>query len=335
MRILLVTETFAPAIDPVADAARHITDALLAADHEVLVVTTSQGQGSYRGSRVLRTRTLLPSAVIRREAENFAPDAIQFLAPRAMGAAAMRALEPLGVPTVVVDPTPLHPRTGTVLATSKSGARVLGAAGIKAAVWRPGVRTDEHHPGLRSAELHDCWAKVGKPQGPLTVVGYVGPVGVATSKAVRRLARIAALDGVRLVVLGCGPGTATLKESGAKIIGDSNGLELARAIASLDVLVQPRKHDSSLGAVRKALASGVPVVAFDTGAAAELIGDRETGLLARSGTAGLVSAVGRLASDEPLRSRLASNARASVSARTWADAADELVVLSLPHRAAV
>jgi phosphatidylinositol alpha 1,6-mannosyltransferase len=330
MRILLVTESFAPAADPVADAARHVTDALITAGHSVLVCTTSQGQGSYRGSRVLRTRTLLPAAVIRRTAEDFAPDAIWFLAPRAMGAAAMRALEPLGVPILAIDPTPLHPRTGRALATSAAGARVLAAAGIKAAVWQPGVRTDEHHPGLRSDDLHDRWAK-----GSSVVVGYVGPVGLPTSKRVRRLSRIAALDGVRLVVLGCGPGTATLKDAGAKIVGDASGLELARAIASLDVLVQPRKRDSSLGPVRKALASGVPVVAFDSGAAAEVVRDRETGLLVRSGTGGLVTAVGRLASDEVLRARLAANTRASVSGRTWADAVAELVGYCAPLSAVI
>jgi len=329
MRIILVAESFAPAVDPAAEAARQITDALIGAGHHVLVVTATPGQSSYRGATVLRTQTLLPLAEVRTAAEGFAPEAAWFLAPRAMGAAAMRALEPIRVPTLVIDPTALHPRTGTVLATSRSGARALAAAGIRARVWQPGVRTDEHHPGLRSAELHDRWARVGKPEGPLTVVGYVGPVGLPTSKRVRRLSRIAALDGVRLVVLGCGPGTAILKEAGAKIVGEAGGLELARAIASLDVLVQPRKQDSSLGPVRKALASGVPVVAFDTGAAADVVRDCESGLLVGSGTRGLVAAVGRLASDEVLRARLAANARDSVSDRTWSDAVAELVGYSV------
>ena len=330
MRILLVTETFAPASDPVADAARHVTDALLGSGHEVLVMTTTPGQSTYRGAQVLRTRALLPPTEVHAATGRFAAQAAWFLAPRAMGAAAMRALEPTGVPVLVVDPTPLHPRAGTALATSRSTARVLAAAGIKAGVWLPGVRTDEHHPGLRSAELHERWSR-----GRLTVVGYVGPVGLPTSKRVRRLSRIAALDGVRLVVLGHGAGTSTLKEAGAKIVGTSNGLELARGIASLDVLVQARKQDSSLGPVRKALASGVPVVAFAHGATADVVRDGETGLLVRSGTGGLVSAVGRLATDEALRARLAANARASVSDRTWDDAVAELVELSAPQRAAV
>lgn len=335
MRIMVVSESFAPAGDPAADAARHITDALIGAGHDVLVCTTGPGSLSYQGARVLRTRALFSHTAILRAVGEFGPDVAQVLTPRAMGAAAMRALDTAGVPMVVLDPTPLHPRVGTVLASTQSSARILAAAGIRAAVWRLGVRTDEHHPGLRSGDLHDRWAKVGKQAGPLTVVGYVGHVGLPTSNHVRRLTKIAALDGVRLVVLGSGPGTPALKEAGAKIVGESNGLETARAIASLDVLVQPRKQDSTLGAVRKALSSGVPVVAFATGAARELVLDQENGLLVTSGTGGIASAVARLVAAPELRDRLAANARSSVSDRTWSDAVDELIGYCTPVPVAV
>lgn len=340
MRIMVVSESFAPAGDPSADAARHITDALIAAGHDVLVCTTGPGSDSYQGARVLRTRALFSHNAILRAAEEFGPDVAQVLTPRAMGAAAMRALETIGIPMVVLDPTPLHPRVGTVLASTRSGARILAAAGVRAAVWRLGVRTDEHHPGLRDAALHDRWAKVGQrrrggAEGPLTVVGYVGPVGLPTSNHVRRLAKIAALEGIRLVVLGSGPGTAVLKEAGAKIVGAANGLEQARAIASFDVLVQPRKQDTTLGSVRKALASGVPVVAFATGAARELVLDQQNGVLVQTGTGGIAAAVARLVADEPLLARLADGARASVADRTWADAVDELVGYYTPVSIAV
>lgn len=332
---MLVSESFAPASDPAADTARHITDGLLSAGHDVLVCTTGPGSASYQGAQVVRTRALFSHAAIVRTAAEFRPEVAQVLAPRAMGAAAMRALETLGVPMVVLDPTPLHPRLGRPLASSASGARVLAAAGIRAEVWRLGVRTDEHHPGLRSGELHDRWAKVGRPEGPLTVVGYVGPVKLPTSNSARRLAKIAALPQVRLVVFGTGPGVAALKEAGAKVIGPSNGLELARGIASLDLLVQPRKTDTNLGPVRKALASGVPVAAFATGAAAEVVTDQHNGVLVKVGTGGLALAVERLVADPARRERLAANARSSVSDRTWADAVEELVGFYAPVGVAV
>jgi glycosyltransferase involved in cell wall biosynthesis len=327
MRIVVVTESFAPATDAAAESARHVADALLAAGHDVLVFTTGPGSESYRGARVQRARALFSVTALRHTVTEFQPDVVQFLAPRAMGAAAMRALEHAGVPLVVLDPTPLHPRVGTVLASSHAGVRILGTAGIRARVWKPGVRTDEYHPGLRSVPLHDAWARAGRPEGPLVTVGYVGPVGPTTTRACRRLAQVAGLDGVRLVVLGRGPGTAHLRQHGAKIVGESTGLEQARAIASLDLLVQPRKHEVNLTSVRKALASGVPVVTFETGAAAEVVRHGENGVLVSpaDGPAGLTLAVASLAADAAERARLAANARESVSGRTWGDAVSELV----------
>ena len=230
MRIVLVTDTFAPATDAAADTARQICDALLADGHEVLVVTMTAGNASYRDAAVVRARKAPALPELRARVDAFAPDVVQVLQPRALGATALRALEDAAVPVVVLDPTAFSPRVGTVLASSRAAVRLLGMVGIQARVWTPGVRADEHHPGLRSAELHDAWAKGGSD----TVVGYAGPVGAATTKHVRRMTRIAALDGVRLVVLGCGSGTSALKQAGARIVGESGGLEFAPGRASLD-----------------------------------------------------------------------------------------------------
>lgn len=337
MRIVLVTDTFAPAADAVAESSRHIADALIGAGHEVLILTTSPGNETYRGARVERARSLFSVTSLRRSTTRFAPDIVQFIAPRALGAAAMRALEHTGVPMVVLDPTPLHPRIGHVLASSEAGARVLGTAGVPARVWRPGVRTDEHHPGLRSAELHERWSRARDSDDQRLVAGYVGPVGLPTTRVTRRLAEVAALDGVRLVVVGSGPGTTHLKAAGAKVVGEAVGLELARAIASFDVLVQPRKHETSLTTVRKALASGVPVVAFESAAAAEVVAADVNGVLVgpAAGPRGLADAVAALASDPDQVADLASRARASVSDRTWADAVEELIAYYEPRRRAV
>jgi glycosyltransferase involved in cell wall biosynthesis len=337
MRIVLVTDTFAPAADAVAETSRHIADALIAAGHEVLVFTTSPGSDTYRGATVHRTRALFSVASLRRTTARFAPDIVQFIAPRALGAAAMRALEHTGVPLVALDPTPLHPRVCHVLASSEAGARVLATAGVPARVWRPGVRTDEHHPGLRCAEAHARWSRARGTDEQLFVAGYVGPVGPATTRVTRRLAQVAALDGVRLVVLGSGPGTSHLKAAGAKIIGDATGLEQARALATFDVLVQPRKHETTLTTIRKALASGVPVVAFETAAATEVVVSGRNGVLvgADAGFGGLADAVADLAADSDRLNRLAAHARASVMDRTWDDAVADLIAYYEPKRRAV
>jgi phosphatidylinositol alpha 1,6-mannosyltransferase len=333
MRIVLVTDSFAPAADANAETARQVCDALLAEGHEVLLLTATAGKNSYRGAEVVRLRRAPNPPALCTRITDFSPGVVQVLHPRALGVTVMRAVEHTGVPVVVLDPTPLAPRVGTVLASSHAGARLLGMVGVQARVWSPGVRTDEHHPGLRSEELHDAWARGGSH----TVLGYAGPVGAATSKHVRRLARVAALDGVRLVVLGCGPGTATLKHAGARIVGECGGLELARGIASLDLFVQPRKHEAGLTAVRKALASGVPVVAFETAATAEVVTHTHNGLLVPpgQGRTGLGDAIARLVADPGLRASLADRARDSVAGRTWAAAVAELVGIYAPLNVAV
>jgi len=336
MRIVLVTDSFAPAADSAAETARHVCDALLADGHDILVLTTSKGAGSYRSAQVVRMPRNVDGSTLRQAVAGFDPDVVQVMKPRSFGAAALRELEHDRVPLFVLDPLPLHPRVGTALASSRSAAAILAMMGIEAKVWSPGVRVDEHHPGLRSAELHHAWAR--SSSGRIrTVVGYAGPVGAATSKHVRRLVRVAEHADLRLVVLGSGPGTPTLKAAGARISGTCNGLELARAIASLDIFVQPRKGESGLPAVRKALASGVPVVAFRTAATTELVTSGHNGLLVGSGQGrkALRDAVARLATDHDLRAELAANARPSVAGRTWDDAAAELVALYRPLQPAV
>lgn len=327
MRIVLVTESFAPAADGAAETARHVCDALLSQGHEVLVVAGSPGRGSYRRAEVWRPCRVPSPTALRLRLTGFGPDVVHVLRPRGLGAAVLRAVEDHGTPAVVVDPTPFTPRAGTVLATSRPAARLLAMVGVEARLWRPGVRSDEHHPGLRSAALNRAWSR-----DTALVAGYAGPVGEPTSKHVRRLARIAGLDGVRLVVLGSGPGSSALRRAGARVVGTCGGLELARALASLDVFVQPRKHEAGLAGVRKALASGVPVVAFDTAAVREVVRHGHNGLLVPpgQGRTGLGEAVALLAADRTLRDGLAARARDSVADRTWTDAVAELVEASRP-----
>lgn len=319
MRILLVTESFAPRVDETADTARHLTDELLAAGHCVVVVTPGPGQASYRGAPVLRSRRLLPDHAVGTTLAQSAPDVLVAVTPRVLGNLALRTAARRGIPTVAIDPLPLLVRADTTLATCTSVRDQLATAGQDVILWRPGVDVSEHHPGLRDERRRQAWTR-----GERLVVGHVGEVG--KEKVIDRLTKIAALDAVRLVVFGDGPGAGRLRTAGATVTGAMSGLELARGIASLDVLVQPRKKEAAVPGVRAALASGVPVVAFDAGGTSDVVRDGVNGLLtdpehARS----LRRAVRALAEDRDLRDHLAANARLSVLGRTWADAVGELV----------
>ena len=119
------------------------------------------------------------------------------------------------------------------------------------------------------------------------------------------------------------------------MIPHATGLERARCIATFDVLVQPRKREIYAPAVHEALASGVPVVAFDGGTAADVVAHEHNGLLVGTDRGGkaFARAVARLGASPDLRYSLAGNARASVADRTWREAVAELVDVHYPAAA--
>lgn len=323
IRIALATESFAPRVDEVADTAHHLLDGLLAQGHQLLVLTTGPGTTSYRGVPVVRSR-LVPRPSIGSALDTLAPDLVIAVAPRLLGGVAVRHAHRQGTPTLTIDPPAVHVRGDRTLATANSVRAQLEAGGVHAQLWSPGVDLDEHHPGLRDVGLRAAWAK-----GDRLVVGHVGEVG--KEKVIDRLARISMMREVRLVVFGDGPGAAELRSAGAKVTGAVSGLELARGIASLDVLVQPRKKERAVPGVRRALASGVPVVGFDAGGTRDVVLHNHNGLLADPArNRDLRQAIRLLVDDPELLQRLAGRARDSVADRPWQLAVTELTDQHLP-----
>jgi glycosyltransferase involved in cell wall biosynthesis len=302
MRIALVTEEFVPGKAPVAHVTGEVAGRLTDAGHDVVVFAAGRGQSTFRGARVFWASRMTPVSAIREALALSRPDVCHLVDPHRLGLKAAEAAERLGIPTVVLDP-----RT-----------------------WRPGVDVTDHHPGLRDQALHDRWARVHSPDGGRLIVGYVGELD--RRKVVNRLATIAKLPGVRLVAVGDGPGVDVLRTHGAKVIPAANALERATCLATFDVLVQPRKRELYAPSVHQALASGVPVVAFDGGSAAAVVRHKHNGLLVGTDRGGKAFArdVARLAASPDLRFALAANARESVSDRTWDDAVAELLDVHYP-----
>ena len=302
MRIALVTEQFTPSTSPAAHVTRETVARLTDGGHDVVVFANGRGQASFRGARLFWASRMTPVSAIREALALSRPDVCHLVDPHRLGMKVAEAAERLGVPTVV-----LHPRA-----------------------WRPGVDPADHHPGLRDQVLHDRWARVHSPDGGLLVAGYVGPLD--RTKVVNRLSVVAKLPGVRLVALGDGPGADGLRAAGAKVIPHANGLERGRCLASFDVLLQPRKREVYAPAVHESLASGVPVVAYESGSAADVVRHEHNGLLVDTdrGGRGFARAVARLAASPDLRFTLAAAARSSVADRTWDDAVAELLDVHYP-----
>lgn len=303
MRIALVSETFMPADDPSARVTREVAVRLTAAGHDVVVFAGGRGQATFHGARMFWASRMTPVSAVREAMALSRIDVCHLLDPHRLGMKAAEAADRLGVPTVVLEPRR----------------------------WGPGVDLEHHHPGLRDEALHDRWARVHAPDGGRLVVVHDGPLD--RRKVVGRLATIARLPGVRVVALGEGSGAEHLRSAGAKVVPRATGVERARCLATADVLVQPRKRAAYAPVLLEALASGVPVVAFDSGTATRAVRHEENGLLVTTDRGGkaLARAVARMAADPDLRLTLASRARASVAHRTWDDAVAELLEQHYPR----
>ena len=120
----------------------------------------------------------------------------------------------------------------------------------------------------------------------------------------------------RLVIVGDGPQRAALEalvdatQLRARVTFAGNQPDVVPWLHALDVFALPSYANEGVPqAILQAMACGVPVVTTDAGAIGEVATNEETALVVRKeDTNDLASAIVRLAGDEVLRARLASNA---------------------------
>ncbi len=175
---------------------------------------------------------------------------------------------------------PTHEMRSTLRHDGLHGVRVLAR----------GVDTTLYHPGRRSDGLRHGWGVAGQSASTDDatdfVVGYVGRL--APEKNIKLAVR--AYQGMvgrtagrlRFVLVGDGPSRATLQKEHPDFIfcGMQRGPALAEHYASLDLLLFPSITETFGNVVTEAMASGVPVVAFDYAAAHRHIVHEHNGLLA-------------------------------------------------------
>lgn len=351
LRIALVTESFYPAVDETTTTAKAVLDRLVDLGHRPLVIAPTPGLGTYRGAAVRRVSPLdAPGGQVRDALAAFAPDLLLALSPGRVGRKALKHARRQGVPSLVVEGSALLDvsadywrrkvarRADAVVVTSTWMAGRLHEIDLDVPVWHPGVDTAAFTPDLRDEWLHSRWARPRageRVQTDLVVVGYVG--ALHQRHGVRRLADLAALPGIRLVVVGDGPERERLASRlpQATLLGTLSTSDLGVALPSLDVLVHPGEHETSCHVLREAAASGVPVVAPRSGGAAGVVDHLGTGVLydPRS-SQGLARAVAAVAGDSR-RALLGRHGREQALERTWVQAVDELLVEHLTPLAAL
>ena len=356
VRVMIVTESFLPSVNGVTGSVLRVVEHLRHRGCPALVVAPEGGPDEHEGTPVVRVPALsiprgpvlpvgLPTRRLQEAAVAFAPDVVHLASPFVLGASGLAAARRLGVPTVAVYQTDvagfaraygagptartawrwtcrLHRQAGRTLAPSGVTAEALTAAGVpRVHRWGRGVDAARFAPAHHDAALRARLA----PRGEL-LVGYVGRL--APEKDVERLAALADLDGVRLVVVGDGPTRARLERllPGAAFLGMLTGDALGAAYATLDVFVHTGPFETFGQAVQEAMASGVPVVAPDAGGPRELVRHGRTGYLVPPGSsAALRAAVVALRDDPVLRCSFGRAGRRAVLGRSWPAVCEELL----------
>ncbi|HVL79293.1 MAG TPA: glycosyltransferase family 1 protein [Sphingomicrobium sp.] len=201
----------------------------------------------------------------------------------------------------------LYRRCDAILAPAESTAAVLRAQRMNRdiAIWTRGVDREQFHPGRRDL---DWRRRVGIGDDELAV-SFLGRLVMEKgldvfSDAVDALAAREVPH--RVIVIGEGPARPWFKERlpGAIFVGQQVGNDLARAIASSDVLLNPSITEAFGNVTLEAMACGLPVVAAVATGATNLVRDGETGILVEPGDAGaFADALEKYARDPDLRLR--------------------------------
>ncbi|QXG77731.1 glycosyltransferase family 1 protein [Modestobacter sp. L9-4] len=359
MRVVVVAETFLPAVNGVVNSVLRLVDHLAVRGHDPVVLAPSGSSYESRcgarievvtvpSMRLPRYRQLplaRPAGDLTEVLRRLAPDVVHLASPAVLGLAAARAARGLGVPSVAVFQTDLaafaqryrlpggpaaawrylrtvHGTADLTLAPSSATAVQLARHGIgPVALWARGVDLEQFSPDHRDEALRAELA----PGGEL-LVGVVARLAV--EKRLELLAPLSELPGVRLVVVGDGPQRRALARAmpRARFLGQLGGAELGAVVASLDLFVHPGADETFCQAVQEALAAGVPAVVAASGGPLDLVRHRENGWLwAGDDPQVLAAMVAALREDRTALQAAAAAARPSVAGRTWGRVGDELI----------
>ncbi len=213
-----------------------------------------------------------------------------------------------------------HSRTACTMVPTESLRRELTEQGFRdLSVVARGVDTVRFHPGKRSIELRRQW---GAADGDTVAicVGRLAPEKnlndlVAAFRAMRCISAR-----TKLVIVGEGPARQHLQNvcPDAVQAGSRTGDDLATHYASADVFVFPSLTETFGNVTPEAMASGLPVLAYDYAAAAQLIQSGTNGLLAPyKSSRDFADLAERLVADPDRARRMGAAARRTVERLDW------------------
>ena len=354
MRLAIVTENFLPKLDGVTRTLAMLLQHLQCQGHRVVVLGPQGSPRRYAGARVYgapglplpfypELRLLWPAPAFARRLARFRPDVVHVVDPMVLGAAGIAWAKRLDVPIVSTYHTNLaqycnyfhlrlleaptwayrrllHNACAVTLCPSPSTARALVRQGFeRVSTWPRGVDTELFSPERRSEQ----WRAQVMGDPARTLVLYVGRLSHEKNLAAL-VSAFAALDAetTHLVLVGDGPARADLAHAlaGRRVTftGYLEGESLARAYASADVFAFPSLTETFGQVVLEAMASGLPVVAFEAEGVRDLVTHGETGLLVRPhDDVAFAAALRAVVASSEQRDVLGKEAYRRAHGRTW------------------
>jgi glycosyltransferase involved in cell wall biosynthesis len=277
---------------------------------------------------------------IRRDVERFAPDLIHVATPDILGTRAETFAKQFKVPIIASMHTRfetyfgyyglgwLQPvveahlrrfyrRADCVLAPTpalveemkrlrRDDRAMLWSRGVDGALFNPSRRDSQWRTAQGWAEDDVVVLFFGRLVVEKGVDAYVAAFQALLSAGHR----------VRPLIVGAGPAENRLRGlEGAVFTGHIEDEDLARAIASADIMIHPSTTEAFGNVILEAMASGLAIVSADAANSRALIGHRITGLLCN--TNGFAKAVSQLIEAPEERRRIAAAARAASETYSW------------------
>jgi len=357
VRIAYITETYPPELNGVSLTVDRTVRHLRKRGHEVELIRPRQpGESACDDDAEWRTSGfpipmypdlrfgLASSAALQQRFERTRPQLVHAATQGPLGRAAVRAACALDVPATSDFRTNFHAyshhyglgwlapavydylrrfhnQTQRTFVPTRSVRDELARAGFRRlAIVGRGVDTEHFSPKKRSAALRAQW-----DCGDAPVLLYVGrlaaeknvPLALCAFDAVRTR-----LPAAQMVVVGDGPMRRRLEAQfpAARFVGVLRDEVLAQHYASADLFLFPSLTDTFGNVTLEALASGLPVVAYDQAAAAEYVDDCDSGLLVTPGDErAFVAAACSLAWQHEYLASVRPRARAASLRARWDD----------------
>ncbi|WP_448662778.1 glycosyltransferase family 4 protein [Sphingomonas sp. CJ20] len=215
----------------------------------------------------------------------------------------------------------LYRKCDSIVAPSESMAEVLRGQRMNAeiGIWPSGVDQDVFTPAARSLE----WRRDLGIADDEVVVGFLGRLvlekGIDVFCDTIEMLRARGVT-LRVLVVGDGPAHKSFAQRlpDAVFVGFQSGAALPRAIASMDIFLNPSITETFGIVTLEAMSCGVPVVGADSPGTASLIVDGVNGrLIAPGDVAGFADAVAAYATDPAQRARAGAAGASFAASYSW------------------